>query len=149
VWVLSWVLLVPIPNLIAQEDRLSGVEISRLWARATPPGVQMGVVYLDIANGRDNSIELTGVSSPAAIRAEVHESLSADGMMKMQKRETLAIPGGTELTFAPGGLHIMLMGLNAPLRAGDEFQLTLHFSGQTDLTLQVPVLPVAQLAYPE
>jgi copper(I)-binding protein len=109
----------------------------------------MGAVYLDITNDQEESIELIGVSTPVADRAEVHESFTVDGMMKMRRKENLAFPTGKQVRFAPGGLHIMLMGLKVPLVAGEEFQLTLHFQGQPDLILQVPVMPVTQATYPE
>ncbi len=141
----------PMLSVSAEENegQAAALEISRLWARATPPGAKAGAVYLDIANGLGGSVNLIGVSSPLASRAEVHESLLVDGMMKMRKRETLTIPAGEQLSFAPGGLHIMLMGLSAPLTEGEEFQVTLQFDEYPELTLQVPVFPVTQLAYPE
>jgi copper(I)-binding protein len=134
---------------LAGTQGAQGLEVTRLWSRATPPGAMAGVIYADIFNNTGDSVELVGVSTPVASHAEVHESVSVDGMMKMRKRESIAISGGDQLRLSPGGLHIMLMGLQKPLVAGDEFELTLHFSDLPEISLTVPVLPVTQIAYPE
>lgn len=147
---LASVLLAPATGAVALDDAMIGsLTVDRLWARATPPGSMMGAVYLDISNPTREGVDLVGVTSPVAKRAEVHESVVMDGMMKMQKRESLPIGAGNRVKFEPGGLHIMLMGLAGPLNAGEEFELTLHFSNQIQLTMQVPVLPVTQLTYPD
>ena len=60
-------------------------------------------------------------------------------VMRMVKQENVPVPGGGKVEFAPGGLHVMLIGLNADLAVGDTIEVTLTFEKAGEITLQVPV----------
>jgi hypothetical protein len=105
-----------------------GIEVTAAWARPTPPGATTGAVYVVVTNRGRSADALVSASSPAAARVEFHVMSMAGGVMSMRPMAlpaTLA-PGAT-LTFAPGGAHIMLTGLKAPLAAGAHVPLTLTF----------------------
>ena len=53
----------------------------------------------------------------------------------------LAIPAGTGATLAPGGDHVMLSGLKAPLKPGDRLQLTFRFAAAGNRTVDVAIVP--------
>lgn len=115
------------------------IEVKNPWARTAMKG-ENSAVYFDIHNGLNEADELLGVSSDVAASVEVHLSLiTADGVMQMTKQDSVALDAGAEVTFAPGGLHIMLVGLTRDLKAGDQFQLTLHFKSHADIVLTVTV----------
>jgi copper(I)-binding protein len=59
--------------------------------------------------------------------------------MKMRPVPSVALDTGKPVTLKPGGLHVMLMGLKAPLKAGDSFPLTLTFTHAPPLTVTVKV----------
>ena len=71
---------------------------------------------------------LEKVESPLAARVEMHASSMADGVMSMKKVDTVSVPGGGEVTFGPGGYHLMFVGLTKTLKAGDEAPATLSFA---------------------
>jgi copper(I)-binding protein len=71
---------------------------------------------------------LIGVESPAARKVEIHRSSSAGGVMSMQMEAKVTIPPGRSVRFEPGGLHLMLVGLAKPLKAGDKVPATLVFA---------------------
>jgi copper(I)-binding protein len=102
-----------------------GVEISDAWARATPGGAENGAAYLTLVSPSGD--RLTGVASPAAAKAQVHEMTNDGGVMKMREVTAVDLPPGKPVTLKPGGLHIMMMGLKHPLRPGQTVPLTLHF----------------------
>ncbi|MBV9248938.1 MAG: copper chaperone PCu(A)C [Acetobacteraceae bacterium] len=103
----------------------SGITITDVWSRAAPVG-RPGVVYLTATdNGAPD--RLLGVSTPVAERAELHESFAQGGVMKMRPVDAAPIAPGKPLRLAPGGNHIMLMGLKRPLKEGDTFPITLKF----------------------
>src|SRR5205823_7300517 len=82
---------------------------------------------------------LTGISTPAAKKAELH-TMSMDGnVMKMRPLAGLDLPAGQKVALKPGAVHIMLMGLSEPLRAGQSFPLTLRFekSGGREINVVV------------
>ena len=105
------------------------------WTRATPKGADTAVGYLTLTNTGEKADRLMGGSSAAARKLELHEMSTADGVMTMRSLESLAINPGQSLTFKPGGLHIMLTGLAAPVKEGDKIKATLMFetAGAVDI----------------
>ena len=115
----------------------AGPEVSNAWARATPPGAKDGVAYLTIES--PTADRLVSASTPVAKKAELH-TMSMQGMvMKMRPLAGLDIPAGQPVTLKPGGEHVMLMGLDHPLREGQTFPLTLDFSNAGPRTVTVTV----------
>lgn len=115
------------------------ITIESGWARPTPPGLAVGGGYLVIHNVGATADRLLDVSSTAAAQVEVHESRIEGGIARMRPVGTIAIEPGATVTFAPGGLHLMLMGLKGPLLAGSRVPLVLRFehAGAIDATLAV------------
>ena len=61
-------------------------------------------------------------------------------VMTMVQQENVPVPGGGKVTFEPGGLHVMLVGLNSDLVVGDTIEFTLTFEKAGEITIQVPVM---------
>lgn len=119
---------------LAQTNEL---EVTNAWARATPGKAENGAAYLTIQSPTPD--RLLSVSSPVANKAELH-TMSMEGMvMKMRPLAGLDIPAGQPVTLKPGGQHIMLVGLDAPLREGQSFPLTLTFEKAGTRTVSVAV----------
>lgn len=117
------------------------------WARETPPGAKNGAAYLTIVNGMHNGDTLLSVSASFAESASVHRTVEENGVMRMEAVEDgLPIPSGSTLKLEPNGLHIMLMGLQEPLKAGDLKLLTLTFRQAGEK--KVPIF-VRSLSNPE
>jgi copper(I)-binding protein len=119
-----------------------GIEVQDAWARASASAHKTGAAYLTLVNRGDAVDRLVSASTPAAERAEVHAHLHEGGIMRMRKVDGVDVHPGEPVVFAPGGLHVMLMGLTKPLDEGARFPLTLHFEKAGDLTVQVAVLGV-------
>jgi periplasmic copper chaperone A len=119
----------------------SDIRIDHAWSRAAMAGRE-GVVYLTITDtGAPDA--LTGVTTPVAAEAALHRSFDDHGVMKMRPVGPLPIEPGKPITLAPGGYHIMLMGLNRALKQGDSFPVTLSFAkaGQVTVTAIVGKQP--------
>ena len=84
--------------------------------------------YGSITNRGPRADRLIGAASAAASKVSIHESRSAGGVMSMRTLSDLAIPAGATVTFAPGGLHLMLEGLKRPLNPGARVAITLTFA---------------------
>ena len=112
--------------------------ITGAWSRATPPGVSVGAAYLVITGG-DKDDRLTGASSERAEMVELHEVVEEDGVAKMRSTEEVEIPAGKRVELAPKGRHLMLMGLDAPLVAGQTYVLVLRFAGSGEQKVTVTV----------
>jgi periplasmic copper chaperone A len=114
--------LVIASTALAQTGKL---EVSNAWARATPTKAENGVAYLTIRSSTPD--RLVSVSSPVAKKAELNTMEMSGVVMKMRPLANLDIPAGQPVTLKPSGEHIMLLGLNGPLREGQSFPLTLTF----------------------
>ncbi len=94
-----------------------------------------------LTNSSDEDITLVSAASPAAPMMELHEMAMTDsGMVMREKDGGFVVPAGESLTLEPGGLHLMFMGLTAPIKAGDEVPITLTFDDGSTLE----VAPVAK-----
>ncbi len=124
----------------ADEVKAGDLVISQAWSRATPGGAKIGAGYLTIENKGAVADRLVAISSEAAGKIEVHEMAMNNGVMKMRPLDkALTIDPGKTVTLAPGGYHLMMMDLKAPLKQGDKVPLTLEFekAGKVAVTLDV------------
>ncbi len=113
------------------------LEVNNAWARATPGKAETGAAYVTITS--PTADRLVSASTPVAKKAELH-TMSMQGMvMKMRPIAGVDIPAGQPVSLKPGGEHIMLMGLNQPLREGQSFPLTLDFEKTGPRTVTVTV----------
>jgi periplasmic copper chaperone A len=119
---------------LAQPTQL---EVNNAWAGATPGKAENGAAYVTITS--PTADRLISASTPAAKKAELH-TMSIQGMvMKMRPISGVDVPAGQAVSLKPGGEHIMLMGLNQPLREGQSFPLTLDFEKAGPRTVTVTV----------
>lgn len=115
------------------------IQVEDPWARETPPGVSHGAAYMTLINEGGIKDRLIGARSGVANVAELHTHLMEDGVVKMRGLEGVNMPPGTPVALEPGGLHIMLIELKGPLKAGEHFPLTLEFERAGDTTVEVEV----------
>ncbi len=116
------------------------IGISCAWARATLPHQNISAAYLTLNSAAGDT--LTSVDAAEAGMVMLHQSKEKNGMSAMSDLDSLALPAGTKVVLAPGGTHLMLMDMKAPLRAGDTLHLSLHFTKAPVLAVNVPVLAV-------
>jgi len=102
----------------------SEVKVQNAWARATAPGQAVAGVFMDLSAERPMSV--VGGTSPAAERVELHTMSMQEGVMVMRKVPEIKLPAGQTVQLKPGGAHIMLIGLKAPLQEGQTVPLTLQ-----------------------
>jgi periplasmic copper chaperone A len=111
--------------------------IANAWAPATPPTATVGAAYLEIVAA--NADTLLGGSTPAAAKVEMHTNSEQGGMMRMRQLPSVDLRPGQSFSFQPGGAHLMLIGLKAPLLPESHLALTLRFKNAGDLVVDVPV----------
>jgi copper(I)-binding protein len=128
----------------AQDFQRGALKIDQLWARPTVAGQSAGGGFLSVQNSGSKPDRLLGGSSPAAAAVEVHEMRMDGDVMRMREIKALELPAGMRVTLAPGGFHLMLVGLKAPLKVGDKVPVKLRFetAGEIDVVLQVANKPV-------
>lgn len=128
---------------LAVTPALAQVRIDDAWARATPPGAKVGAGYLTISTPVAD--RLIGAASPAAARVELHVTTKQGDVMRMRQVKAYDIPVGGSFVLEPGGAHLMLVDLKAPLKEGTKVPMTLRFekAGEVKIVLQVRALGAA------
>ncbi|WP_250461427.1 copper chaperone PCu(A)C [Microbulbifer litoralis] len=109
------------------------------YARETLPGAAMSAAYLTLQNGAQERRQLVRVELPgrSGASADLHTTEERDGVSRMRPLDMLSVPAGGEVQMAPGGVHLMLRGVE--LRAGDSLPLRLHFASGDAIDIRVPV----------
>lgn len=117
-----------------------GIVVKEPFSRASPTEITTGGAFMTIRNSGQGTDRLVSASSPAAKTVELHETVNENGVMKMQPRpEGFEIPAGGTLELRPGGKHIMLIDLVAPLEAGQTIEIILNFEKAGPQKIEVPV----------
>lgn len=130
-----------LPALLAQahEYEVGQLHIDHPWSREMPPVAPTAAAYFVVHNKGSEADRLLSVSTPVAGKAELHEHVHADGVMKMQQVQDVVIPAGGEVKFEPMGYHVMLFNLKQQAKDGERFPLTLNFekAGKVDVEVAV------------
>ncbi len=113
--------------------------VDQAWIRLVPPVARTSAAYLVLHNHSSRNLRLIGAATGIADSVELHATLEEQGMMKMRRQSSLELGAHARLEFAPGGLHLMLIGLKRPLRAHEQVSVTLLFEDGTSLSVQIPV----------
>lgn len=112
----------------SSNDLQAEITITDPWVKATD--TDMTGAFGILTNNTDADIHVVAVTSTLSERAELHETVSQDGSMVMQEMaDGFVIAAGEEFVLEPGGNHLMLMNLTAPIEAGMDVELTLEFEG--------------------
>lgn len=122
----------------AQDFKLGAIQIDQPRTRATAAGQSVGGGFLKLTNGGPAD-RLVAASSPASKTVELHTMRMDGDVMRMREVEAIELPAGQTVELKPGGLHLMLMGLKAPLKAGDSVPVTLKFEKAGEVTVQLKV----------
>jgi periplasmic copper chaperone A len=136
---LGLTLLLPTLLVQAHEYDAGQLHIDHPWSREMPPVAPTAAAYFVIHNKGSEADRLLGASTPVAGKAELHEHVHADGVMKMQQVQDVVIPAGGEVKFEPMGYHVMLFELKQQAKDGERFPLTLTFEKAGKVEVQVAV----------
>ncbi len=117
-----------------------GLSIEDPWARPTAPGAENAAFYMEIRNSGDSDV-LTGASSGRCKVTEVHVTTMTDGVMSMEPASADALIVGSDnpLTLEPGGIHVMCMGISAPLIEGEIVTVELRFGKNGPISIDANV----------
>ncbi len=133
---LAWVWLVDAPETVS---------IDQARIRLLPgDGPQAG--YFVLQNNTRQAVRLQSADSPLFNRIMLHQTRIRDGQSQMDHLQGVEITAGDSIEFAPGGMHLMMVGANQPLEIGDLVPVTLEFSDKDNqarqLTFEFIVVPI-------
>jgi copper(I)-binding protein len=129
------------PSLFASAHKYTAGElhIAHPWSREMPAVAPTAAAYFVVHNKGGEADRLLSASTPVAGKAELHEHIHADGLMKMQQVQSVAIPAGGEVKFEPMGYHVMLFNLKQQAKDGERFPLTLTFEKAGAVEVEIAV----------
>jgi len=118
------------------------LDVVESWVRAPIPGRSMSAAFLTIKNTGEQDQVLLAVKSDLAKAIEIHGHEHDGGVMRMRQVESLVLPAGETLRLEPGGLHLMLFGLDKKVKTGGSMPLTLVFKSGDTLLTHVSVISI-------
>lgn len=118
----------------------TGPKVSDAWARPTVQGQQGGGGFMTITGGAVAD-RLVGARAAVAERMELHTMAMEGNVMRMREVPAIDVPAGGTVKLAPGGLHLMFMGLKQPLANGSTVPVTLRFEKAGEMTVELKVMP--------
>lgn len=124
----------------AADYKLGDLTIEDPWGRASVAA--NGAAYMVISTGGNTPDQLVAAASPVANTVELHTHIVEDDVMRMRPVTAIDVNVGEPAVLKPGGLHVMLIGLKAPLKEGATFPLTLTFEKAGTVTVDVTVRAV-------
>ncbi|MDN3638366.1 copper chaperone PCu(A)C [Simiduia curdlanivorans] len=104
------------------------IQVTEAWAKESIPGTNTSALFATLYNTTRKPTELVKVVVEGVDKAELHTHNEQDGMMQMRRVDAIDIGARATVALAPGGFHVMLFQLKAPLKAGTDLAVEFHFS---------------------
>jgi periplasmic copper chaperone A len=127
------------------------VSVQDPYVRLAPPNAPATGAFMVIKNNGDKDVKVLKADNPASKVTELHTHLNEGGVMKMRQVPSIDIKAKGEAVLKPGGLHVMMIDLKAPMKEGDVVPITLSFddgsSKQVDAKVVRPMaapMPAAE-----
>ena len=124
----------------AEDYKAGAIVIAHPWARATPTGASTAAGYFKVTNTGTTPDRLVAATVDVANNAAIHEMAMVQGVMQMRPlKDGITLKPGESVELKPAGLHVMMTGLQQPLKKGDQVKGTLVFekAGKVDIVYDV------------
>jgi copper(I)-binding protein len=133
--------------LLASTAHAGSINAVDAFVREVPPGSPATAAFMTLQNTSDAPVRLIAADNDLTAHSELHNHVDVDGVMQMRQIEHIDVPAKGDVTLAPGGLHLMLIGLQGAVHKGDQVALTLTFDNGETLELTAPVRPVMPMSH--
>jgi copper(I)-binding protein len=124
-------------SVFAHDVKVGNLKIDDAWARTGQVG-QVSAAYFEVKN-KGAADKIIAANCDCAKATELHDVKMVDGAMKMVQVPAMEVPANGELKLKPGSYHIMLIGLNRPLVAGETLPIKVKFEKAGEVTVQAKV----------
>ena len=135
-------------SLGALAGAADSVTVQDPYVRLAPPNAPATGAFMVIRNGGDKDVKVVSASNPASKMTELHTHLNEGGVMKMRPVPAIDIKAKGEAVLKPGGLHVMLIDLKAPMKEGDIVPITLSFDDGSSKQVDAKVVRPTAAAMP-
>lgn len=135
-------------SLGALAGAADSVTVQDPYVRLAPPNAPATGAFMVIRNGGDKDVKVVKASNPASKVTELHTHLNEGGVMKMRPVPAIEVKAKGEAVLKPGGLHVMLIDLKAPMKEGDVVPITLSFDDGSSKQVDAKVVRPTAAAMP-
>lgn len=115
------------------------ISVTDPYVRMSPPGTKTTGAFMTIKNAGDKEARVVSAASQVANMTELHNHINDNGVMRMRQVKEIAVPAKGEAQLKPGGYHVMLIDMKAPLKEGDHVVITLGFADGSSKEVHAPV----------
>lgn len=122
----------------AHDYTVGDIAIGHPWTRAAGANGN-GAGFMRLRNRGSQPDRLLSASSPAARVVELHTMTRDGDVMRMRPVQDIPVPAGQTVELAPGGFHMMMVGLTAAMNQGQRVPLTLRFERAGEVTVELAV----------
>ena len=136
-----------LPALAQADSAADAVDIDAPYARAVPPGQSNSAVFMTLHNNSEVDHALVAAESPVASTLELHTHIMEGEIMRMRPVDKIELPAASTVELRPGGLHVMLIGLNQQLTPAQEVPITLIYQDGSKKTVQAPARKAQPMAH--
>lgn len=140
-------MLTALATLLTASPVLAQVTVADPWVRGTVAQQRATGAFMKLTS--TDGARLVEARSPVAGVVEIHEMTMDNNVMRMRRVDAIDVAAGGATQLRPGGLHVMLMELRQPLRAGEQLQLTLRFERAGTVQVAVPIQPASAANAPD
>ena len=116
------------------------VSVQDPYVRLAPPNAAATAAFMVIRNTGDKDVKVVKADNPVSKATELHTHLNEGGVMKMRPVPAIEIRAKGEAVLRPGGLHVMMIDLKAPIKEGDSVPITLTFDDGSSKQVDAKVL---------
>lgn len=134
IWLCSGFLLLTHLSAHAQ-SAADAIEVDDAYVRIAPPNAAATAAFMELENHANMDHALVSAKATINQTTELHTHINDNGVMKMRQVAQIALPADQEVKLQPGGDHIMLIGLNAPIKEGQRIQIELTFEDGSTKTI--------------
>lgn len=125
--------------LILPGSAFAELDISDAWIKNLPPMIPVRAGYMTIHNAKTHTISIVAIRSDSFASVEIHQTITRDGMMRMEPVPTLTIAPDSSVQLAPGGLHLMMMNPIEPTKPGDALMIVIELDDGSTQNLKMMV----------
>ncbi|MCA3247488.1 MAG: copper chaperone PCu(A)C [Tagaea sp.] len=118
------------------------IRVEDAWARASLGQARNGAAYMIVHATGAQPDRLVAAASPVAGKVELHNHIMVGNVAQMRPVDAIEVVPGSPTVLQPGGLHVMLLDLTAPLQAGQKFPITLRFERAGEVRVDVDIRAV-------
>ncbi len=126
-------------GLLMATPVLAEIVVEDPYVRAMPPGQPNTAAFMQLHNTGSEARAVVEARSAASNVVELHTHVHEDGMMRMRQIEQIDLPAGEPVSLQPGGLHVMLIDLVAPLSVGERVGVTLVLDNGEEIAVDAEV----------